>query len=404
MTTQIILLILLVGGAIISAALIKVLLERLSLPAIVGYIILGFCIRLFDAELGFLTEQVEQTIDFLAYAGVTVLLFRVGLESKLHKLLQQLGKASAIGLVCIAVSGATGFICAYWFIHLELLTSLVIGTALTATSVGMVAAVWEDSGAIKTSEGQLLLDIAEFDDIMGVVLMVLLFNIAPIIAARNVEAIGGTLLKTGAIFAIKLIVFSLLCIMFAMYIEKPLTKFFQRIEKPPEFTLVVVSIGFVIAALAGLMGFSLAIGAFFAGLIFSRDPSSIKSKTAFDVIYDLFAPFFFIGIGLNVRLESLTPALLPAAVLVAAAFTGKFLGSAGPALYCQHFKPALLLGLSMVPRAEVAMIITQRSTNLADNVMPDRVFTAMVITCLATCIIPPIVLKKAIPRWLEILK
>lgn len=142
MTTQIILLILLVGLAIISAALIKVFLERLGLPAIVGYIILGFCIRLFNAELNFLIERVEQTIDFLAYIGLTVLLFRIGLESKLHKLLKQFGKASVIGLTCIAISGIVGFSSTYWIIHLGLLTSLIISIALTATSVGMVAVVW----------------------------------------------------------------------------------------------------------------------------------------------------------------------------------------------------------------------------------------------------------------------
>lgn len=133
---------------------------------------------------------------------------------------------------------------------------------------------------------------AELNDVVGVVLMALLFNIAPVIAVNGLQSIGGTLLRTGIVFAIKLILFGLFCILFALYLEKLLTSFFQRFEKPPELTLVVVSIGFVIAALVGLLGFSLAIGAFFAGLIFSRDPSSIKSRTAFEVIYSLFAPFF----------------------------------------------------------------------------------------------------------------
>jgi Kef-type K+ transport system membrane component KefB len=114
MTTQIASVILLVGLAVISAALIKVCLERLSMPAVVGYITLGFCIRLFDTKLNFLTEMVEQTIDFFAYVGVMVLLLRIGLESKLHKLLKQFGKASVIGITCIAVSGTIGFVSAYW--------------------------------------------------------------------------------------------------------------------------------------------------------------------------------------------------------------------------------------------------------------------------------------------------
>lgn len=398
MTTELVPAILIVGLSIIIVGVIKVCLGRLSMPAVVGYIILGFCIRLIDAEFEILTERSEQSIDFLAYVGVTVLLFKVGLESKLHQLLKQLGNASIIGLTCIVISGLMAFACAYWIIHLGLLTSLVVGTALTATSVGMVAAVWEESKAIETDEGQLLLDVAELDDIIGVVLMALLFNIAPVIAAHGEQGIIGPILKTSGSFAVKLLLFGLLCVLFALYAEKPLRRFFQKLEKPPEPTLVIISIGFVIAAIAGLLGFSLAIGAFFAGLIFSRDPSSIKSQTAFEIIYDLFSPFFFIGIGLGVHIETLTPALLPAAVLIVAAFAGKFFGSAAPALICQSCKPSILLGLSMIPRAEVAMIITQRSRNLEGNVMPDRIFTAMVITSLVSCIIPPIVLKTLIPR------
>jgi Kef-type K+ transport system membrane component KefB len=236
---------------------------------------------------------------------------------------------------------------------------------------------------------------------MGVVLMALLFNIAPVIAAQDVQSVSGIILKTGGMFVIKLISFGLLCILFALYLEKPLMKFIQRFKKPPELTLVVISIGFVIAAIAGLLGFSLAVGAFFAGLIFSRDPSSIKSRTAFDIIYDLFAPFFFIEIGLGIRIESLAPALWPAGILIIAAFVGKFLGSTVPSLFCQGWKPSVLLGVSMIPRAEVAMIITQRSQALEKNAITDSVFTAMAMTCFVTCIVPPIMLKGMIHRLLK---
>jgi Kef-type K+ transport system membrane component KefB len=61
--------------------------------------------------------------------------------------------------------------------------------------------------------------------------------------------------------------------------------------------VVVAGISFLIAALAGLLGFSVAIGAFFAGLVFSRDPDSVKLDGLFDTFYEIFVPFFFIGIG-----------------------------------------------------------------------------------------------------------
>ena len=59
--------------------------------------------------------------------------------------------------------------------------------------------------------------------------------------------------------------------------------------------LLVAGIGFVVAASAELLGFSLAVGAMFAGLVFSRDPEAVKMDACFSPLYELFAPFFFIG-------------------------------------------------------------------------------------------------------------
>ncbi|MFZ7110278.1 MAG: cation:proton antiporter [Desulfatiglandales bacterium] len=61
------------------------------------------------------------------------------------------------------------------------ITSLIVTTALTATSVGISFSVWEDEGALQSSNGELLIDIAELDDISAVVLMALLFSILPLL-------------------------------------------------------------------------------------------------------------------------------------------------------------------------------------------------------------------------------
>jgi Kef-type K+ transport system membrane component KefB len=121
-----------------------------------------------------------------------------------------------------------------------------------------------------------------------------------------------------------------------------------------------------------------------------------------DIIYDFFTPFFVIGVGLGIRLGSLTPALWSSAVLILAAFAGKFFGSSGPAMVCQSHKPVALLGLNMISRVEVVMIITQRSRNLTNNVMPDYIFKTMVITCLMSCTVQPMIPKRAIPQWSKV--
>jgi len=400
METELSSIVLLVGIVIIISILSKELLGRIGLPPMAGYIVIGIGIRALDSHLHLLGEQGHGIFEFLADVGVITLLFHIGLESKVHKLLEQLRLATFIGLVSIAFSAVLGFAVAYFFLHLSLLTSLIIACALTATSVGIPAGVWEETRAIKSQQGQLFLDVAELDDIVGVILMALLFSVAPLLARQTGGSIGLLILKNSALFAAKFIAFGLCCVVFARYAEKPITGFFQRLEKAPELTLTVAAMGFAIAALAGLIGFSVAIGAFFAGLMFSRDPASIKSRTAFNVIYDLFSPFFFIGIGLSTYLETIGPALVPAAALILAASAGKFIGATTPALLFRDRRSSVLLGVGMIPRAEVALIITQRSLDLHGDAMPNRIFSAMVITCLTTCIVAPIVLEKLIRRWL----
>ncbi|MEQ9552776.1 MAG: cation:proton antiporter [Coleofasciculus sp. G3-WIS-01] len=105
--------------------------------------------------------------------------------------------------------------------------------------------------------------------------------------------------KTSGIFFLKAVVFATFCYVFSRYFEAKLTQFFGQIEAPPEAMIEVVGISFMIAAIAGLLGFSVAIGAFFAGLVFSRDPDAVKFDASFESLYALFTPFFFIGIGLK---------------------------------------------------------------------------------------------------------
>jgi hypothetical protein len=96
--------------------------------------------------------------------------------------------------------------------------------------------------------------------------------------------------------------------------------------------IMITGIGFIIAATAGLLGFSIAIGAFFAGLIYSRDPQAIKMQTSFTPLYDFFTPFFFIGIGLDIDPNTLPNAFGPASVLLLVAIVGKLIGTWLPAV------------------------------------------------------------------------
>jgi Kef-type K+ transport system membrane component KefB len=163
--------------------------------------------------------------------------------------------------------------------------------------------------------------------------------------------------------------------------------------------LTVAGIGFMIAALAEKLGFSIAIGAFFAGLIFSRDPEAVKMEASFMPIYDFFSPFFFIGIGLHMDPASMEAALGVGGVLTLAAIGAKLLADGLPVYLLEGGRAALLIGASMVPRAEITMVIMQHGRTMGAKVVPAHVFNAMIVVAAATCLAAPFGVRALLKRW-----
>ncbi len=390
---------LIIGVAVILSVLAKWGLHRLRLPASIGWLGIGIALRAVDAGWHWRSDAAQEIFRFLGTIGVACLLFRVGLQCHLKTLLGQLGRASRIWIGDFAISGLIGFSAAWFVLGLPLPTCLIIGTALTATSVGVSVVAWEQQKALSTPTGQMMLDVAELDDISGVVAMSLLFAILPALHDGHNGSLLPLLLSTVGWFLLKLIAFAVVCFLFSHFVEERLTRLFREMHPPAEPLLLIVAASLVIASIAEFLGLSIAIGAFFAGVMFSRDPEHVRVNASFDSIHALFTPFFFVGIGLAVELSVVGPAITAGLVLTIAGILGKLLGNGLPALTLDGRRTALLLGFSMIPRAEIAMIIVQRGLELGDWAMPEKVFGAMVFVSLATCVISPLVVFTLLRRW-----
>ncbi len=399
MAHSLLLAILLVGGIIVLTMLVRYGSEKIGLPALIGYFILGILLRAAHSSWGLLSEGGLHIFEFLASLGIIALLFRVGLESDMASLMERLPQASLLWIANILVSGALGYWVAHHLLGWALIPSLFVAVALTATSVGISVAVWQEAGALNTSNGALMLDVAELDDLSGIVLMALLFAVAPLLKEQAGASLLPVLTQTLGLLLLKLAAFMVLCVLFARYMERPITRLFEAFHDGKGTMLVVLGIGIMVAALAGLIGFSVAIGAFFAGLIFSRDPDSVKFDASFGSLHDLFAPFFFIGIGLAMDPGALTSALVPATALILAAVIGKILGTAVPALATMGVASAVVLGVSMVPRAEIALIIMQQGLELGDWAVPPDVFANLAVMAAVTAVFVPVILRPMFKRW-----
>ncbi|MCB1152776.1 cation:proton antiporter [bacterium] len=388
-----------VGAVVLAAFMVKSLLGRLRLPPLVGYFAIGIVLRLTHNSTGFMNEESLGALEFLANLGIVALLFHVGLESNLRSLLGELPRAVGVWSSDVLVSFSAAFAFTKWGLGFDLIPALFCGTALSATSVGISLMVWEDLGALKTRLGALLLDVAELDDLSAVLLLLITLAVAPVLQDGGalstawkplMHAAGGVMGKAVA--------FGLGCLLFSRYLEKPTTEFFARLERGPDPMLSIAAVALIAAGVAGWLGFSVAVGALFAGLIFSRDPQAVRMEGSFEPIHAMFTPFFFINIGFGLELSALSASLGVGALLIVPAVLGKMVGAGGP-IVGRGMRQALIMGVSMIPRAEIALLVAHTGQRLGPWAMPDDLYGALVFVCAVGSVAPPLVLGPMLRAW-----
>lgn len=362
-------------------------LRKATLPGLVAFIGLGLALSAGERLLGGLTAELRNQIGMLARLGLVALLFRVGLESDLGRLVGQLRRAAAIWLPDMSVAAALAFALIWAWPGLGPIPALLTAIAASATSIGVSVAPWEEAGALESDDGALLLDVAELDDLSAVVLLGILFAIAP--SLREGSGIIAEAARTGGAQLLRIAAFSALCFGFSRLVEPRLSALFAGLDPRTGSFLFAAGIVFLIAALADVLGFSMAIGAMFAGLAFSRDPAERRIDDAFAYVLALFGPFFFLSIGLSVEFGHFRTALPLAAALFVVLVAGKLAGAGLAASLVAGRRTGRLIGASMVPRAEIFFIVMAHGLSLGAWAVPPDLYSAAVLAAVATCVAGP---------------
>jgi Kef-type K+ transport system membrane component KefB len=198
---------------------------------------------------------------------------------------------------------------------------------------------------------------------------------------------------------VKVSLFAALCWFFSHYAEERLTRWITRAERAPDRILLIAGVAFALAAIAGLLGLSVAVGALFAGLLFSRDPEAVREQASFAPLYALLTPFFFVAVGYAFDPAVIGESFLLGMILFVPAVFGKLLGAIVPLKRRLGMRGGILLGVSMIPRAEIALLVAHTGNQLGKWAVSDVLYGAVVCCAGFTSIVSPVVLERLLHVW-----
>lgn len=355
--------------------------KRIGQPAIVGEILAGVIVG--PSVLGIV--EVGETLEVFAELGVVFLLFWVGLETRLSDLLRVGPVAGAAGVLGVIVPFVGGIALGI-ALGEDTATSVFLGAALVATSVGITSAVLLELGAMDRTESRVILGAAIVDDILALVLVGVATGIA----------------QEGGFDPLEAVVVLLAAVTFLLFFGLGGTKLLARwpglltaprFSESPLLPAVLICLG--LAAFAAEIGLAAIIGAFLAGMTIAetKDEHAIEEEVA--PLYAFFPPFFFAAIGVQLELDAFTDLgtdvllLGVTAIAIVTKFAGAWLGARPLGA-----RGAAFVGVGMVPRGEVGIIVA--SIGLTVGAFDEELFAVIVgMSILTTLVVPPLLRRFA---------
>jgi Kef-type K+ transport system membrane component KefB len=377
---------------LLTARLFAELATRLQAPSVIGELFAG--VVLGPSLLGWI--EPSEAIRLMAGIGIILLLFEVGLETDVKRLVSTGLESIVVALAGFILPFLLGFGIAYVLFELPLLVSLFIGGTLTATSIGITVRVLGDLRRQHSKEGQIVLGAAVLDDVMGVVLLALLYE----------YSIGGgvSLVNTGKVL-IFVAAFFVLSPVAAKLMSLVIKRFDASSEIPGLIPTTIVSLVLFFAWLAHAIGAPELLGGFAAGLALSRRfflPLGIalradelfaeRIEKQMKPIVQLFTPIFFVLVGLSLNLHEIDWSSafiwLFSLSLLAVAIVGKLVGAL---LVKESWGVRWMIGTAMIPRGEVGLIFAELGRE--SGIFSNEVYAGMIIVIALTTLLPPFVMK-----------
>jgi Kef-type K+ transport system membrane component KefB len=375
-----------------AAKIFAEIFHKFKLPVVLGELLAGIivspfalgAIPLFDGKpLVILNETVLQIGEI---SGI-VILFIAGLEITPREFLEGGASSFTVGACGVIVPFFVGYY-VFTFYGIGALQSVLVATALTATSIAISIRVLTELGKMQTREAKLILGAAIVDDILAIAVlsvvttMVQTGNMTP-----NIFDIIFLILKILGIF-VALLVGAVIIIPKILHAER-LWKSRGSIEG------IVTASFFGASGIAAIVGLSPIVGAFAVGMAVASTKIIGRVEEYVEKLEIIFAPLFFAIIGAQVNLTGVNLyVLFLTSIVVGVAIVTKLAGCGLPTMiFLKDRSKAMKVGIGMISRGEVGLIVA--GIGVTSGALSSNIYTTVIIMVAVTTMITPIWLKKA---------
>jgi glutathione-regulated potassium-efflux system ancillary protein KefC len=377
----------------LSAAVIAVpLSQALGLGSIIGYLAAGIAIGPWG--LGLVTN-VQDILHFAEF-GVVLMLFLVGLELEPRRLWSLrrpiFGWGSAQVLACAAAITAVGLLAGY-----DWRTALVAGLGLALSSTAIALQVLGQRNLLPTSSGQAGFSILLFQDVAAIPILALLPLLGVVLVPN-----GPLALADRAQEAIKIIAVIAGIVLGGRLLMRPLFRWIARSKTPEIFTAASLLLVVGIASLMQLVGLSMALGAFLAGVLLAESEYRRELETNIEPFKGLLLGLFFIAVGMGVDFGVLAqfPLQMVGIVVGFLAIKGLVIYGLARAMGVP-FQERPVLTLLLAQGGEFAFVVFQAAAGT--QVFTPQTASLLIGAVAVSMLVSPLVLvaidKLLLPRW-----
>ncbi len=371
--------------------LLATLFLRIKLPEVIGEITAGIIFGpyaiggIIQVAGKPLIELSDITLAFAQIGGI-IILFAAGLEFTFADF-------RAAGIPSFIVGGM-GVIAPFFLgygtsllLGLDWVAAMLVGAALTATSIVITVRVLEEIGQHKSEEGRIMVNAAVIDDVLGLAVLAVVISVTLGGAVPSVNSLVIVTIKSMFIWFLLLIS--------AVYLFPRMVNVIKPWSTSGTLEALSTGLCFGTAAIAFAFGLSPIVGAYAAGMALAGSRAIREVKLYIEKLKLIFGPLFFAVLGSYLNPASMLEVnVLFVVVILLVAIVSKVVGCGLPAmLFLKDKTKGYRVGLGMASRGEVGFIIIGLA--LTNNLFTPSMYSTMLLIILLTTIFSPIMLRRS---------